>query len=101
MTDPLLSLLTPHPLIGMIHARLGTVLPSRVHLLLKINAPDSEPAKGRSAPQPGRGRGRPSVPDGARACNVCGWHKAPAEFPRARSTCKSCTNEAWNAWRRA
>ncbi len=68
MTDPLLSLLTPPPWIDMIHARLGAVLPSRVHLLLKMHAVDAEPANARAAPLPGRGRGRPPVHDGARAC---------------------------------
>ena len=38
MTDPLLSLLTPPPWLGMIHARLGSVLPSKVHRLFDERA---------------------------------------------------------------
>ena len=100
MTDPLLSLLTTPPWLGMIHARLGAVLPSRVHLLLKASAPiDGEPKRKRQPPMPGRGRGRPAVLDTARSCSVCGWLKEASEFRSGRMKCRTCTNESWNVLR--
>lgn len=99
MTDPLLSLLSPPAFMAAVHARLASVLPSRVHLLPKVHAPDVDAVRKRAKPLPGRGRGRPAVQDVARSCSVCGWHKEACDFRRGRMKCLACTYETWNALR--